>query len=605
MNLSLMSFSFQTERLFHQMNAEKLCQIAKDNGVETVDLMVSEARLYGMKNLKKAFRQTGVTCGCIIAALPFFKGVEHFPAKLSAAFDVCEEIGTKNLMIVPGSGDGAACRELRREEMLRRTEELFTIAVNRAQERGIEVLFEDTPQNHKPLSSVADCRRILDKVPGLGFVFDTANFLVAEPEIDLLAAYEALKDKVRRVHLKDVVCGHFPTGEGCENGESIRCVATGSGILPLRPFIEKLTAESYDGIVCIEYAARSGIHGMDHGKYLDTYVRNIRAYEAGKIVAPPYREIPGVEKPVSRIFFGTAITSMLMGRNAEAILDTAMALGINAFDCARGYGMAEKSLGNWIKARNNRERVVLLTKCGNMDAKGNVHIDRAVIHTELARSLAALQTDYIDIYLLHRDDPKTPISEIVRTLNEIKAAGKIRTFGVSNWTHERIAEANAYAEENGLEGFRVSSPNFGLARQICDPWGGGCITVSGPENAGTVEWYAESGMPVIAYSSLGRGFFSGKFKSFDYVGAKKILDGPSQKGYLCEENMRRLRNAEALAEKYGTAVSDIAMRYVFGSRMNVFAVVSTTNPMRLADNVRSAGEPLGGEDIMFLESDTV
>lgn len=95
MNLSLMPFSFQTERLSHQMSAEKLCQIAKDNGVETVDLMVSEVRLYGMKNLKKAFRQTGVTCGCIIAVLPFFKGVEHFPAKLSATFDVCEEIGTK------------------------------------------------------------------------------------------------------------------------------------------------------------------------------------------------------------------------------------------------------------------------------------------------------------------------------------------------------------------------------------------------------------------------------------------------------------------------------------------------------------------------------
>ncbi len=149
----------------------------------------------------------------------------------------------------------------------------------------------------------------------------------------------------------------------------------------------------------------------------------------------------------------------------------------------------------------------------------------------------------------------------------------------------------------------MSSPNYGLARQGSDPWGGECVTVSGPGNAEAQAWYAENRMPVLCYSSLARGFFSGKFKSFDYEGAKKVLDGPAQKGYLCEENMRRLRNAEVLAEKYHTSVADIALRYVFGSEMNTFAIMSTTSPSRLPENVSAANHPLTREETDFLEKD--
>ena len=210
-------------------------------------------------------------------------------------------------------------------------------------------------------------------------------------------------------------------------------------------------------------------------------------------------------------------------------------------------------------------------------------------------------TEYI--YLLHRDDPNTPVSELIDTLNQAKRQGKIRVFGVSNWTVERIREANAYAAANGLEGFTVSSPNFGLARQVADPWGGGCVTVSGPEHMADRAWYTETQMPVLAYSSLGRGFFSGRFQSFDEDAAKKVLDGPAQKGYLYPENMRRLRNAETLARRDHCTVPQVAMRYVFGSSMDVYALVSTTNPVRIPENIAAARTPLGGEDAAFLEED--
>ena len=107
---------------------------------------------------------------------------------------------------------------------------------------------------------------------------------------------------------------------------------------------------------------------------------------------------------MSRIFFGTAIKPMLMGKNVEALLDAVLASGINAFDCARGYGLAEKSLGKWIRERNNRDRIVLLTKCGNVNMKGEVRVNRKVILSELNKSLKTLGVKEIDIYLLHRDD---------------------------------------------------------------------------------------------------------------------------------------------------------------------------------------------------------
>ncbi len=314
-----------------------------------------------------------------------------------------------------------------------------------------------------------------------------------------------------------------------------------------------------------------------------------------------YAGIPGLPVKASRIFLGTAAGPLLNGENADALLDGAAERGVNAFDCARSYGHAEETLGEWIRRRGNRERMIVLSKCGDIH-NGVLQVNRQVIEDQLETSLRALQTDYIDIYHLHRYDPKTPVSECIDTLNEAKRSGKIRVFGVSNWTVEQITEANRYAEENGLEGFSVSSPNFGLARQMEDLWGGGCVSISGPEHQADRTWYTQNGMPVIAYSSLGRGFFSGRFRSDDPEGARRVLDPYAQKGYLYPENMQHLKRAEELAAKYGETVPEIAMRYVFSSSMNVFAVVSTTNPGRLDSSIRAVCNPLSQTEITELEN---
>ncbi len=317
-------------------------------------------------------------------------------------------------------------------------------------------------------------------------------------------------------------------------------------------------------------------------------------------IQPGYGVFPGAAIPASRILFGTANGPMLAGEDVSPLLDEMLALGINAFDTARGYGLAEQSLGRWIRARGNRESLVVLSKCGDLK-NGVVHLDRQVIEQELSESLRALDTDYIDVYLLHRDDPNTPIAEYMTCLNELRQAGKIRCFGVSNWTIRRIEKANQYARDHGLEGFCVSSPHYGLAEQVADPWGGGCVTVSGESHAADRAWYSGNQMPVVAYSSLSRGFFSGKFRAGDYDGARRSLDVFAQKGYLSEGNMGRLARAEVLAERDGCTTAFVAMRYLFSSSMNLFGVCATSSAERMRQNISASLQPLSAQDVHYLE----
>src|SRR6202022_2106627 len=115
----------------------------------------------------------------------------------------------------------------------------------------------------------------------------------------------------------------------------------------------------------------------------------------------------------------------------------------------------------------------------------------------------------IDVYILHRDDPDTDVGPIVEALNEEARAGRIRVFGGSNWTQARLEEANASAEARGLTPFSVSSPNLALAVPN-EPMWVGCVSIAG--DPGAQAGYRQSGMPVFAWSSQARGFFSGRYR---------------------------------------------------------------------------------------------
>lgn len=599
MNLSLMTFSMNLGSNGQHKDPNIMCITAKANGLSMVDLIDFEINLYGVNNLKNAMQKYGITCGCLITTAKIYTSPETVESELTKSLALAQCLGAKYLMVVPGQyseEERSICSRLTKQEILNIAIEGFRLAVKLARPYGIQICFENTPHDYKPLASAEDCQYVLDRVPDLGLVFDTGNFRVANTACDELAIYEQLKNYIVRVHLKDVVIGNFQYGEKCVDGQKINAVVTGSGVIPMEELIHKLKQDGYSGDLAIEYAAPAGTNEDRHESAIAPYCGFIRSALGNGMQRPPYKEIEGIGIPVSRIFFGTAISPLAKGENCDHLLDSMLSMGINAFDCARGYGKAENALGNWIQRRNNRNRVVILTKCGNVGAGGSVCVNGQVINTELEESLNALQTDYIDIFLLHRDDPNTPVGEIIECLNDAQRAGKIKVFGASNWTHQRIAEANTYARQHGLLGFTVSSPNYGLAEQVVDLWGGECVTISGPQNEEARRWYTENQMPVIAYSSLGRGFFSGKFKANDWEGARKVLDIFAQKGYLCQRNMERLHIAEEIANRDNCNIPQVAMRYIFGSSMNVFAIVSTTSPERMQQNIVASNNPLPCED---------
>lgn len=301
-----------------------------------------------------------------------------------------------------------------------------------------------------------------------------------------------------------------------------------------------------------------------------------------------YGSIPGVTKPASRLVLGTMIIDVRERERSYELLDAAFELGCTTLDTAWVYsgGNSERCIGAWMQERGNREQVVIVTKgCHhNADRKRVTPFD---LTADLHDSLARLKTDYVDAYLLHRDDLDVPVGPIVEVLNEHRRAGKVRAFGGSNWTHQRIAEANAYAAAHGLTPFTVSSPNFGLAEQVLDPWGPGCVTVSGPQNEAARAWYAANRMPLLAYSSLARGLFSGRITPENYAEMAPTLDRAAQTAYCHEVNVRRLARATQLARERGVNVPQIVLAFMFGSGLHVYPIVGAASGAELAENLRA------------------
>jgi aryl-alcohol dehydrogenase-like predicted oxidoreductase len=318
-----------------------------------------------------------------------------------------------------------------------------------------------------------------------------------------------------------------------------------------------------------------------------------------------YGTVQGVTKKISRVVLGTMIINQKDDAEytkSAKLLDDALALGVTTLDSAIVYygGDSERAIGRWMQERGNREQVVVLTK-GCIPSADRRRVTPYDMMSDISESLARLRTSYIDIWMLHRDDPAVPAGEIVEWLNEHHRAGRVRAFGGSNWTAERIAEANAYAQKKGLIGFAASSPNYGLAEQVQDPWGPGCTTVSGPQNAAARAWYQQSRLPIFAYSSLGRGFLSGRVASASYEQDIAQLDGAARTAYCHEVNRRRLERCEQLAKAKGMTVPQIATAWLMAQPLEVHALVGAANRDELASTIAGSELRLTPEEEAWLD----
>ena len=323
-----------------------------------------------------------------------------------------------------------------------------------------------------------------------------------------------------------------------------------------------------------------------------------------------YKKIPYVEKEISSIVFGTATKTLFDAietdrpdieqcrQKAFSLLDDVFAAGINCFDCSDHYG--EEILGEWIELRGVRDKTVIFSKCAHPNKWRDRVTDFDILY-DMHNALAKLRTNYVDIYMLHRDNPSVPVDIIVDTMNRLFDEGKIGAFGGSNWSYQRIEAANEYAAKHNLVPFTVSSPNYGLAEQVDNPWVGQCETLSGPENKEAREWYQKNNIAVFAYSALARGFFSGAFSSDNPEKAKQILDEAGIKGYYCQNNFERLRRCEILAAKKGVSVAQIALAWLFGQPLNTFLLTSPVNKEQIEQNIAAENISLTEEEKLWLD----
>lgn len=315
-----------------------------------------------------------------------------------------------------------------------------------------------------------------------------------------------------------------------------------------------------------------------------------------------YGNIPGVTKPVSRLVQGVGKARSLGESKGFELLDSFFEKGCNVFDTARIYGSTDRFLGSWIADRGVRDRVVILGK-GAHHAGTQQRVTPQDIRDDLDTSLRELGTDFIDLYVLHRDDTTQPVGPIIETLAREAEAGKIGAYGGSNWTPERLTEANRFAAENGLPPFVLTNPNYSLAVQVEEPWAN-CICISGPAGAEARQAYRDMKMPVFCWSSLAGGFLSGRITRENKDEVASQFNELVARCYYSDDNFERLDRAQALAKRYGATVPQIALAFLLGQGLDLYALVGCASGEELQANIDAFDLHLSPAELKWLDLET-
>jgi aryl-alcohol dehydrogenase-like predicted oxidoreductase len=307
---------------------------------------------------------------------------------------------------------------------------------------------------------------------------------------------------------------------------------------------------------------------------------------------------------VSRLCYGTNMLGTAIDQErANAILDRFVELGGNFIDTARSYGdwipdapsgASERAVGSWLKEKN-RDDVVIATKGGFFDMRVGDYRNRVTpedIRSDLAESLDHLGVATIDLYWLHMDNPEAPVGPIMDTLIETKKAGKIRWFGASNWTADRVLAANDYAKAKGSEGFVAVEPFWGLAK---------------PNEAAAMQqgyqlYFEDHGgalrgsdLVIIPYCAQSRGYFSLLEKN----GAEGLPDH-LKAFYDNPANAARAGAAERIAARHGVSVAEVVLAYLLNQKQQTIPIFGASSPERIEESVRSADLVLSADELTEL-----
>ncbi len=277
------------------------------------------------------------------------------------------------------------------------------------------------------------------------------------------------------------------------------------------------------------------------------------------------------------------------------LLDQFLAAGFDFVDTADVYsrfhpgntgGKSETIIGEWLAARGGRDRVVIASKCGIEMGPGMKGLSRRYIMQAVEASLTRLQTDYIDLYQAHRDDPETPLEETLAAFAELIAQGKVRAIGASNYTAPRLAEALETSARLGLPRFESLQPLYNLVERTA--FEGELEALCLREQLG-----------VIPYYSLASGFLTGKYRSAaDAVGRTR---GSRAEKYLNPKGLAVLAALDTVAAQVGAKPGQVALAWMIARPSITAPIASATNPEQLAELMAAPTIKLDAEAIALID----
>jgi aryl-alcohol dehydrogenase-like predicted oxidoreductase len=263
------------------------------------------------------------------------------------------------------------------------------------------------------------------------------------------------------------------------------------------------------------------------------------------------------------------------------VLDGFVAAGFEFIDTADVYsrwapghkgGESETILGNWMKQRGNRKNVILATKVGMEMGNGGKGLSKGYILREVEASLKRLQTDYIDLYQSHKDDPDTPLEETLEAYAELIKQGKVRAIGASNYSAARLTEALRVSKQHGYPRYESLQPLYNLYDR--------------EEYETKLEPVClEHGLGVIPYYSLASGFLTGKYRS--EADLSKSKRGQVAKKYLNERGFRILAALDQVAQKYNSSPARVALAWLIARSSITAPIASATKLDQLKELVEA------------------
>ena len=276
------------------------------------------------------------------------------------------------------------------------------------------------------------------------------------------------------------------------------------------------------------------------------------------------------------------------------ILDAFVDAGFNFVDTADVYsrwapghkgGESETVLGNWFQRSGNRKKVILATKVGIELAPDKKGLSKAYILREVEDSLARLQTDYIDLYQSHIDDPSVPLEETLGAYQQLMQQGKVRAIGASNYSAARLGESFTVSQQHGLPRYECLQPHYNLYERA-------------PYEKELEPVCEQAGIGVIPYFALASGFLTGKYRSENDLA--KGPRGQMVKKYLDERGLRILAALDQVAVKLYSTPGKVALAWLIARPSITAPIASATSVEQLNDLVDAASLQLDADSMTAL-----